>query len=78
MTNQRNVSLSLLQSGWDVTKPGVAQVLFHDLSQADARAWAYADLKREGGGELIVHGLDGKIREKTTVPQGNDPFPPRG
>jgi hypothetical protein len=28
------------------------------------------------GSELIVHGHDGKIREKNSY--GNDPFPPRG
>ena len=29
------------------------------------------------GGELIVKGLDGKIRSKDTISPGNDPFPPR-
>jgi uncharacterized protein (UPF0262 family) len=26
--------------------------------------------------ELLIHGLDGKIREKNSY--GNDPFPPKG
>jgi len=34
-------------------------------------------LGRSGGGELSVHGRDGKIRSKDTIAPGNDPFPPR-
>ncbi len=30
-----------------------------------------------GGGELRIHGRDGRIRDSDTVPPGNDPFPPR-
>ena len=30
-----------------------------------------------GGGELRIHGQDGRIRESDTVPKGNDPNPPR-
>lgn len=30
-----------------------------------------------GGGELVTHGTDGKIRDSDTVPPGHDPFPPR-
>lgn len=35
-------------------------------------------LKRQGGGELIVHGQDGKIRSKNTVAPGNDPRSVKG
>lgn len=34
-------------------------------------------LKREGGGELITKGQNGKIRSKDTIPPGNDPCPPK-
>jgi hypothetical protein len=43
--------------------------------QAEDRARAI--LRNSGGGELITHGTDGKIRDSDTVPPGNDPFPPR-
>lgn len=33
-------------------------------------------LKKQGGGELSIHGRDGGIRSKNTVPPGNDPYPP--
>ena len=35
-------------------------------------------LNNNNGGELIIHGHDGKIREKNTILPAVDPFPPRG
>lgn len=46
-------------------------------TQADAIAAAKASLKSQGGGELTVKGVDGKIRSKDTIAPGNDPLPPR-
>jgi hypothetical protein len=34
-------------------------------------------LGNQGGGELTIKGVDGKIRSKDTVPPGNDPNPPK-
>ena len=34
-------------------------------------------LGNQGGGELIVKGVNGQFRSKDTVFPGNDPFPPR-
>ncbi len=48
----------------------------HD-TQAEAIAAARENLVNQGGGELIVKGLNGKIRSKDTIPPGNDPLPPR-
>jgi hypothetical protein len=30
-----------------------------------------------GGGEVVIHGRDGRIRDSDTVAPGNDPNPPR-
>ncbi|MDP3984720.1 MAG: DUF2188 domain-containing protein [Acidimicrobiia bacterium] len=30
-----------------------------------------------GGGEVTIHGRDGRIRDSDTVPPGHDPNPPR-
>lgn len=30
-----------------------------------------------GGGEVTIHGRDGRIRDRDTVRPGNDPNPPR-
>jgi hypothetical protein len=48
----------------------------HD-TQGDAISEAAQMLKNSGGGELIVKGLDGKIRSKDTIAPGNDPYPPK-
>lgn len=48
----------------------------HD-TQKDAVNAARNMLKNQGGGELSVKGLDGKIRSKDTIPPGNDPCPPK-
>lgn len=42
-------------------------------TQGDAERAAKDMLKNQGGGELVVKGLDGKIRSKDTIPPGNDP-----
>ena len=48
----------------------------HSTQQAAQNA-ARTMLKNQGGGELITHGRDGRIRSKDTIAPGNDPFPPR-
>jgi hypothetical protein len=46
-------------------------------TQGDADKAARQNLKNQGGGELTIKGLDGKIRSKDTIPPGNDPNPPK-
>lgn len=46
-------------------------------TQGDAAAAAKQNLQNQGGGELTIKALDGKIRSKDTIPPGNDPNPPR-
>lgn len=46
-------------------------------TQTDAGRSAKDMLKNQGGGELIIKDLGGKIRSKDTIPPGNDPLPPR-
>jgi hypothetical protein len=45
--------------------------------QKDAIDSAREHLENAGGGELNIHGRDGIIRSKDTIPPGNDPNPPR-
>ncbi len=61
---------------WAATEPGEGTTSTHRTREAAERA-AKQDLRRAGGGEAIVHGSDGKIRDSDTVPPANDPFPPR-
>lgn len=46
-------------------------------TQKEAQDRAREILRNSGGGEIVTHGRDGKIRDSDTVPPGNDPFPPR-
>ncbi len=75
---RRDVVRSKDGSGWDVTKPGSKQPVSHHQTQANAARAAMGDLKRGSGGEVAVHGRDGRIRNKDTVPPARDPYPPKG
>ena len=64
--------------GWDVKKPGGQRASSHHDTQAEAISRGREIVHNAGGGELRVHGKDGKIRDSSTIPPRNDPFPPRG
>lgn len=63
--------------GWDVKKPGASRASAHTETQADAIARARDIVHRTGGGEVRIHGRDGRIRDSDTIPPGHDPNPPR-
>lgn len=48
----------------------------------DTQAAVYKETRdlaqRNGGGEISVHGTDGKIREKNTIAPANDPRKTKG
>ncbi|KAF5053150.1 hypothetical protein DSECCO2_401500 [anaerobic digester metagenome] len=48
----------------------------HD-TQKEAAKTAKEMLQHQGGGELTIKGVDGKIRSKDTIAPGNDPYPPK-
>jgi Uncharacterized protein conserved in bacteria (DUF2188) len=62
--------------GWDVKKPGASRASAHLNTQRDAEARAKEILGGGGGGEAVIHGRDGRIRDSDTVAPGNDPAPP--
>jgi hypothetical protein len=63
--------------GWDVKKPGASRASAHTDTQKEAIDRAKEIVGNAGGGEVRIHGRDGKIRNSDTVKPGNDPFPPR-
>lgn len=63
--------------GWDVKKPGAQRSSAHADTQRDAERRAKDILGNVGGGEAVIHGRDGKIRDSDTVKPGNDPNPPK-
>jgi uncharacterized protein YdaT len=65
------------KEGWKVVAPGAERASAHEKTQEDAIRRAREIVHKAGGGEVVVHGRDGRIRDSDTVPPGNDPFPPR-
>jgi hypothetical protein len=65
------------EGGWDVEAPGASRASAHFDQQGPAISKAREILRNEGGGELVVHDREGRIREKDTVPSARDPNPPR-
>ena len=71
MATNRNV-VPNPEGGWDVTGAGERRSA-HTDKQADAIARAKEIVGNAGGGEVSIHGRDGKVRAKDTVEPGNDP-----
>lgn len=65
------------ESGWDVKAPGSKRASSHHATQAEAERRAKEIVGNAGGGEVIIHDKQGRIRDKDTVPPGNDPNPPK-
>lgn len=65
------------KNGWDVKKPGSARPTGHAGTQADAEKIAKSQVAKEGGGEVVIHGKTGEIRDSDTVPPAHDPNPPK-
>lgn len=60
---------------WAVRGEGNSRDTSHHSTQAEA-AEAARQIARRQGSEVMIHGRDGRIREKDSY--GNDPFPPKG
>ena len=73
--NERHVVPS--DDGWRVVAPGADRASAVENTQAAAIDRAREILGNTGGGELVIHGRRGQIRDSDTVWPGNDPNPPR-
>lgn len=63
--------------GWDAKRDGALRSSSHSGTQKEAEADAKQFSANSGGGEVRIHGMDGKIRDSDTVPPANDPNPPK-
>lgn len=72
---KKNQHVVPTQGGWAVRGAGSKKVtkVFPTQKAAIKKA---RDIARRQGSELLIHGRDGKIREKNTY--GKDPYLPRG
>lgn len=64
-----------LGNGWAVKGEGAARATVITSKQSDAISVA-RDIAKNNSSELIVHGRNGRIRERNSY--GNDPNPPKG
>ena len=58
---------------WKVQKEGGKKASGHASTQKEAEKLAKDLSAKSGGGEVRIHGLDGRIRDSDTVFPGNDP-----
>jgi len=63
--------------GWDARREGSQRASISANTQREAEQLAKKYSSNSGGGEVRIHGLDGKIRDSDTVKPGNDPNPPK-
>lgn len=63
------------ENGWAVRGEGNTRDTSHHTTQAQA-AEAARQIARNQGSEALIHGRNGRIRERDTY--GDDPFPPKG
>jgi hypothetical protein len=62
---------------WAPLREGAEKVSgFYD-TQAEAEKAAKKHAEKSDGGEVRIHGRDGRIRDSDTVAPAKDPFPPR-
>jgi hypothetical protein len=58
---------------WNIQKEGGSRSSGSADTQKEAEKMAKAFASNSGGGEVKIHGLDGKIRDSDTVAPANDP-----
>jgi len=63
--------------GWVVKKEGASRESGSAQTQRGAEKMAKDFASKKGGGEVVIHRRNGKIRDKDTVYPATDPFPPR-
>lgn len=75
MTRKRNQHVVPTEGGWAVKRAGSSKAtkVFQTQQEAIERG---REIARNQRSELLIHGRDGRIREKNTY--GPDPYPPKG
>lgn len=75
MPNPKNVHVVQRGNQWGALREGASRTSGNFDTQAQAIS-AGRQMARSAKGELVIHGLDGKIRARDSY--GNDTFPPKG
>lgn len=72
-----HISKDKKRGKWRIKKAGANRVSDYADTQKEAEKIAKQLSANSGGGEVRIHGLDGKIRDSDTVAPGKDPCPPK-
>ena len=72
-----HVSKDKEKGKWKIQMEGGVKSSGYADTQKEAEKVAKGLAGNSGGGEVRIHGLDGKIRDSDTVKPGNDPNPPK-
>ncbi len=72
-----HVSKDKGEGEWRIQREGADRASGFAPTQAEAERMAKDLARSSGGGEVRIHGRDGKIRDSDTVPPANDPHPPK-
>lgn len=59
--------------GWQSKAHGAKRAGYRTGTQAEAMRRSRKTIRNTCGGEMVVQGRDGRIRQKNTIPRGNDP-----
>ncbi|MFZ2026501.1 MAG: DUF2188 domain-containing protein [Microgenomates group bacterium] len=62
--------------GYNVSKENASRISGHYDTKAEAESQAKSFSHNSGGGEVRIHGTDGKIQDSDTVKPGQDSHPP--
>lgn len=78
MSKGRDRTISRRPDGtWENKRNDAEKASSLHETQRRAEQAAKEMLRNQGGGELTVKGVDGRIRSKDTIPPGKDPNPPK-
>jgi hypothetical protein len=66
------------EGGWQIIDPAGHDGPEQTITQSEAVSVAQTELENAGGGELVIHGTDGHIHDKRTIPPAHNPYPPPG
>ena len=72
--SKKNIHIVPTNSGWAVKRAGQQAPVSEHRTQENA-AHSGRPIAKRAGVELVIHGRDGKIRDKDSF--GNDPNPPK-
>jgi hypothetical protein len=74
MSNPNNIHIVQRENGWGTLREGGERASQIFETQAEAID-AGREMARQGQGELLIHGQDGRIRARDS--HGHDPCPPK-